>query len=92
MKIIVLSVPLVHHVGVELSGRYPPFAVSVSSCRVPAVGAMGEQQGEVERLSLGVKVGNFLQSSAPALKHQIMRLAVGEDADLLQVHLIVHGY
>ena len=53
---------------------------------------MGEQQGEVERLSLGVKVGNFLQSSASAMKHQVMRLAIGENADLLQVHLKVNGY
>ena len=30
-----------------------------------------------------------MKSSTSALKHQVMRLAVGEDADLLQIHLKV---
>ena len=59
MKVVKLGVTLVHHIGIELPCRYPPLAISVSSRWVPAIGAMGEQQGKVERLSLGVEIGNF---------------------------------
>ena len=39
---------------------------------------------------LRVEIRDVVKSSTSSLKYQVMRLAVGEDADLLQVHLKVY--
>ena len=74
---------------IELPCCHPPLSSGVHLLWIPPICAVGEQKGEVEGHPLRVEIRDVVKSSSSSLKHQVMRLAVSEDADLLQVHLKV---
>ena len=90
MKVVLLVITLVHMEHIELPCCDPPLASGMHLLRIPSIGTMWEQKGEVEGHPLWVKIRDILQSSSSSLKHQVMGLAVSEDTDLLQVHLTLN--
>ena len=55
----------------ELPGGHSPPAVGMGGFHVPALGAIREQEGEVERHGTGVEVRHTLETSSPDLDHQV---------------------
>ena len=81
-QIVTVPVAYLRMVCEELPGGHSPAAVGMGGFLVPALGAIREQEGEVERHGTGVEVRHTLEASSPDLDHQIMGVAVGQDTDL----------
>merc|ERR1712020_661017 len=81
-QIVTVPVAYLRMVREELPGGHSPAAVGMGGFLVPALGAIREQEGEVERHGTGVEVRHTLEASSPDLDHQIMGVAVGQDTDL----------
>ena len=89
---VVQDITLVHVEHIELPGCNPPLSSGVHLLWIPPIGAVREKKGEVKRHSFRVEIGDIMQSTSSSLKHQVMRLAVSEYTDLLQVHLKVYMF
>ena len=70
-KIVTVPVAYLGMVTEELPGGHSPPAVGMGGFHVPALGAIREQEGEVERHGTGVEVRHTLETSSPDLDHQV---------------------
>ena len=81
---VTFSLPDLGVVCEELTGRNSSCAVGMGGFHVPTFGTIRKQEGEVEGHAIWVQVRNTLETSSSDLDHQIMWVAVGQDADLRQ--------